>query len=162
MTAHKLRTPDTIEAGVLNAAAALGLGPISDYTEVTESSVYKWTDPDTHSCVSMRNAAKIDALWKKEGFGPGPMSAALKAETEVRLLRLGGAKEHEPGDPLARVCAAIHECGEAVQHYRDAVDGDVSHNQAVRARKEIHEAIEALQKMDRDISAHARLREVEK
>lgn len=163
MNPHKARTPHSINAAVLKAAGALSLGVIADDTGVTESAVYKWTDPDGNADISARKAVLVDARYVVEGHGHGPILEAYRAELERHVERLGRMPGHKPADPLDRVCQIVHETSEAIDIYRASVTrrSVIPPAAGNLALKEIAEAMEALDGAYKDIEAHMKPKPLE-
>lgn len=153
----KLRKPWTFEDAIHVAVADLGLEGTAQAVGKSGSLVYKWGDPDIECLPSVRQAAQIDAAFIVAGRGEGPMLRAYQGQVQLAVDARGGAPEHVPGDPLARVVDLMRETSEAAEAYHRAVQPGkrLTSHEINETLREIAEAQEALEDVKRDVEAHA-------
>ena len=144
----KLREPRTFEDAITRILGDLGAERAAEAVGKSTSMVRQWSDPDVDALPDIRKAARLDAAYAVE---TGEMPIGKAYVREVQALA-GGGGGHTPGCPLERITEMIRETAEAADAFR-AFHGNMSPAQASEALREIQEAIDALERMAKDIEA---------
>lgn len=145
----KPRKPNSFEGAIHRINGALTVEMAADATEKSASLVYAWGDPDNPCLPNLKQALALDAAYVLTTGEPGPV-AVVYCELLSELVE---EIEHQPADPLARIRDAVKEFGEAIAVYADAPHGRICARQKSEIQKEIREAREALERMERDVMA---------
>lgn len=149
MAAMKPRRPDTVEHAVTRVIADMGAETAGAAIGRSPWLLRKASDPDDDFCLSVEHCIGLDAEYQIATGEPGPIQQAYAVQVAKRA---GALPYHEPGDPLERVVEVIKEGAEAADAYR-ACQPRSTPLMRTNALREIGEAIEAYQKMARDIEA---------
>ncbi len=134
------RRPATFERALWRIADLLGWDGCATVLGKSESHVRKLGAPDTEREISLRDAVRLDAAWRRAGGEGAPI-----LETYALALDMGAPREPAcPDRMLARAAAAAKETGEAVAAAIDLA-ADASNPKArLTAIREIEEGIAEL------------------
>jgi len=155
----KLRSPDSIEAGVLRALDLLGEDAASAVTGKSARLIRAWSDPDddVHQ-IRASDAIKLDAACVLAGHA-APLQQAYAAALRLALAARGGAPAHDAQDPRSRLAAVVAELGDVGRALQHAVaptsPGGVRLTRAemLAVRKQVDEVRAEVDRLDRDIAA---------
>lgn len=138
------RQPTTFELALAKIAVLLGYDGCATVLGKSESHVRKLGAPDTEREISLRDAVRLDAAWRRAGGEGAPL-----LECYALQLDLGAANPENTSSGLVVMGAALaaKESGEAVAAAL-ALAGDM-HNPKTR--------IEAVREIEESISAQSHL-----
>lgn len=134
------RQPATFERALAKIADGLGWDGCATVLGKSESHVRKLGAPDTEREISLRDAVRLDAAWRRAGGEGAPL-----LECYALQLDLGGADAASANTSLVMAGAALaaKESGEAVAAAL-ALAGDMRNPKArLNAVREIEESISA-------------------
>lgn len=142
------RRPATFSRALWQIADLLGWDGCATVLERSESHVRKLGAPDTEREISLRDALRLDAAYRRAGGEGAPL-----LECYAILLDMGAPIAPNPDCMLTGAGLAARETGEAVAA-AIALAGDLS-NPAARlcAQREIEEAINELSRLLTRVSA---------
>jgi hypothetical protein len=135
------RQPATFELALAKIAALLGYDGCATVLGKSESHVRKLGAPDTEREISLRDAVRLDAAWRRAGGEGAPL-----LECYALQLDLGAADTESSSSGLVMAGAALaaKESGEAVAAAL-ALAGDMRDPKArLNAVREVEEAISEL------------------
>lgn len=134
------RQPTTFECALAKIAILLGWDGCATVLRKSESHVRKLGAPDTEREISLRDAVRLDAAWRRAGGEGAPL-----LECYALQLDLGAAETTKTNTSLVMAGAALaaKESGEAVAAAL-ALAGDMRNPKArLTAVREIEESISA-------------------
>jgi hypothetical protein len=159
----KLRTPDSIEDAVKQAAALLGdetiaaalTNPLLGAT-VSASLVGKWGNPEAPQRIALHQAIAIEALLVEAGHAP------IFVELFTRLLPAPPAPDEERPDPLREAMRATSTAADLMEGVdRAMVDGRIDRAELGRLDQLTHKVqrqVARLRRVIRAVQAKGRAR----
>lgn len=137
----KERKPLTPHRALSKIADALGWDACAEVIGKAETTLRKYSDPDTGRELSLRDAIRLDAAYRRDGGIGAPLFEAYAAAIDLGF----------PADADAARCLysaaskAAKEVGEAVSAAIDAAINCDDPALMALARKEVGEGLEAMQ-----------------
>ncbi|HET7411642.1 MAG TPA: hypothetical protein VFJ18_03185 [Pararhizobium sp.] len=145
----KPRRFGTIADAVSRVIEAVGYDACCAALSVSKSTLYRWSDEDCRDLPNADQIAMLDALAERAGMGR-PISAAIAGRVD---LLTGGRPEHVPAAPVDRIADALREVAESICAYRVACHDRATPVQIDDALREIAEAREQIDLLERDLLA---------
>lgn len=136
----KQRPPLTFNRALTRIADVLGWDGCAHICGTAERTVRNWSDPDTGSEISIRDALRLDVAFQKAGGVGAPMFECYTVQLEMDGMRRAGDL-----DALVTASAAsAKEAGEAISALIHAARAGATDADVRRARIEGEEAITAI------------------
>jgi hypothetical protein len=148
---QKLRRPGSFEDAIVRVIDGLGREKVAELVGKSQSWVYGWSDPDSDRRPTVHQCLVLDAAYVAAGLGEAPIKTAYREQ----LFRTGSG--HKVMHLSDRLCDVMHEVGDVAGEVRAALHPTGPGGVTVTATEygsmssEIAEAIDALQKMQRDL-----------
>ena len=130
----KLRTPLTPQSALLRIVALLGWDGCASLTGKSESTIKKYADHDAERELSLLDAMRLDAAYRRTGGDGLPLFETYAARMEMEAASPGEAPKL-----LDAIRDAVKESSEAI----DATLAMTSGGNRKQAVREVSEAIEA-------------------
>ena len=145
MTAYKPRLDGSFEAAIVKAMGLLGVGTCASAIGKSASYVYRCSNPDDDSTLSLAQGYALDLAALEAGHDPPIIHAWHAALSAAR------APAHQAQPPLTRLASVIVEVGDVGRAVSAAVaDRKVTASEAASIAVECDQAIEALTRLKRD------------
>ncbi|MFD2207195.1 hypothetical protein [Kiloniella antarctica] len=142
----KTRTPNSFEAGIVKAIAALSAESCASLIGRSASFVYQSADPDSDKNLSLQMALAIDVAAMTQGEGKPPILASYQEQIDRAL-----APEHTPCDRSDRMASLAMEFGEALSAFSSIRDERVSQNDGAVVIKELMDIREQIDAAVKDV-----------
>lgn len=137
------RQPATFERALAQIAGLLGWDGCAAVLGKSESHVRKLGAPDTEREISLRDAVRLDAAWRRAGGDGAPI-----LETYALALDIGAPVEPAcPDRMLSGAGVAARECGEAVAAAIALATNTEDPKARITAVREIEESISELSRL---------------
>jgi hypothetical protein len=114
----KVRLPLTPHAALCEVVKVLGYDGCAEVTGKKEWSLRKMSDPDTGREISLRDAMRLDAAYRRAGGSGSPffecyagflgIDEAEQPESPMHLMTLSGEVSKEVGEAVAAAITAAH------------------------------------------------------
>lgn len=136
----KQRPPLSFNRALTKIAALVGWDTAAILCNVAERTVRKWSDPDTDTHISLRDALRLDRAYQEAGGIGAPLFECYALRLEIE----GGADASDVETLIEASSATAKEAGEAVAALIRASRPDATPRERLEAVKEAEDAIQAL------------------
>lgn len=135
----KVRRPLTFQRALGRIADLIGWDGCAEVLGKSESALRKLSDPDIGREISLTDARRLDAAWRRAGGAGAPFLECYSLQLEIADGEAAG-----PERILAALGKAAHEHGEAVAAALEAARNPSSPAAREAALRELQESIEAM------------------
>ena len=150
MTMHKMRQPGSIADAISRIIGDMTAEDAGAAIGKSDSLIRKWSDPDTDNWPDSMQILALDVAYTNAGHGNGPITYYMR-----ELWREAVADDgHIAMCPTVRHLHVNRELGDVSKAVLDLRDKPaLTPNEFDRADREIHEVIDELQKLRRDLKS---------
>lgn len=148
-----LRPIGSAKAALGQALEALSPLEINAATGVSPQALWEASNPGRKKLPALEHAAGLAAALRAKGLDD-PVSRFFEQHRAATLARLGGSAPHQPQQPQARLLDVTKEVGDIAGELRECLaDGALCNIDKDQLRRQVAEAREALDQLERDIAA---------